>query len=72
MDLGIYTFAEVTPDPATDKVVSARQRLMDLMKKYLTPHILSVQQQQILGALLYHSMLVPKDAIKNAQVCLLF
>lgn len=33
MELSIYTFGEVTPDPATGKVVSAHQRLMDLMEE---------------------------------------
>jgi hypothetical protein len=33
MELGIYAFAEVTPDPATGKVVSAHQRLMNLMEE---------------------------------------
>ncbi len=33
MELGIYTFAEITPDPATGKIVSAHQRLRDLMEE---------------------------------------
>ena len=33
MELGIYTFAEATPDPATGKVVSAERRLADLMEE---------------------------------------
>jgi probable LLM family oxidoreductase len=33
MELGIYTFAEATPDPGTGKVVSAQQRLLDLMEE---------------------------------------
>src|SRR5882762_4880351 len=33
MELGIYTFAEITPDPATGKIVSAQQRLQDLMEE---------------------------------------
>src|SRR5215217_6389800 len=33
MELGIYTFAEATPDPATGKVVSPEQRLNDLMEE---------------------------------------
>ncbi len=33
MQLGIYTFAETTPDPATGTTVSAEQRLEDLMEE---------------------------------------
>ena len=33
MELGIYTFAETTPDPVTGKKVSAYQRLTDLMEE---------------------------------------
>jgi len=33
MELGIYTFAERTPDPETGHLVSARQRLADLMEE---------------------------------------
>ncbi|MGZ4269446.1 MAG: LLM class flavin-dependent oxidoreductase [Solirubrobacteraceae bacterium] len=33
MQLGIYTFAERTPDPATGHVVSAEQRLRDLVEE---------------------------------------
>jgi probable LLM family oxidoreductase len=33
MELGVYTFAEATPDPATGKVVSAERRLADLMEE---------------------------------------
>jgi probable LLM family oxidoreductase len=33
MELGIYTFAEVTPDHVTGKTVSAHQRLSDLMEE---------------------------------------
>jgi probable LLM family oxidoreductase len=33
MELGIYTFAEATPDPETGRTVSARQRLRDLMEE---------------------------------------
>ncbi len=33
MQLGIYTFAETTPDPATGSTVSAEQRLKDLMEE---------------------------------------
>ncbi|CAG8554484.1 20927_t:CDS:2, partial [Gigaspora rosea] len=38
-------------------------KVFDQMKRYLIPHILSIQLQQILGALLYRSKLVPKDSI---------
>jgi probable LLM family oxidoreductase len=31
MELGIYTFGEVTPDPTTGRTISARQRLRDLI-----------------------------------------
>jgi probable LLM family oxidoreductase len=33
MELGIYTFAERTPDPATGLIVSAEQRLRDLLEE---------------------------------------
>ena len=33
MELGIYTFAELTPDPATGHTVSAQQRLRDLVEE---------------------------------------
>jgi probable LLM family oxidoreductase len=33
MELGIYTFAETTPDPATGHLVSPRQRLLDLLEE---------------------------------------
>ena len=33
MELGIYTFAERTPDAATGRTVSAAQRLLDLMEE---------------------------------------
>jgi probable LLM family oxidoreductase len=33
MELGIYTFAELTPDPATGQTISARQRLRDLVEE---------------------------------------
>src|SRR5829696_4281543 len=33
MELGIYTFAEVTPDPTTGRTVGAAQRLRDLMEE---------------------------------------
>ncbi len=33
VELGIYTFAEATPDPATGKTVSAEERLRDLMEE---------------------------------------
>lgn len=33
MELGVYTFAEATPDPATGKVVSSQRRLADLMEE---------------------------------------
>jgi probable LLM family oxidoreductase len=33
MELGIYTFAELTPDPATGRTVSAQQRLRDLVEE---------------------------------------
>src|SRR4029079_16784153 len=33
MELGVYTFAEATPDPATGKTVSAERRLLDLMEE---------------------------------------
>lgn len=33
MELGIYTFAEITPDSVTGKIVSAYQRMNDLMEE---------------------------------------
>jgi probable LLM family oxidoreductase len=33
MELGIYTFAETTPDPTTGETISAGQRLRDLMEE---------------------------------------
>src|SRR6187200_3797931 len=33
MELGIYTFAELTPDPATGRTVSASERLRDLLEE---------------------------------------
>lgn len=33
MELGVYTFAETTPDPATGKTVSAERRLLDLLEE---------------------------------------
>lgn len=33
MELGIYTFAELTADPATGKMISAHQRMRDLMEE---------------------------------------
>ena len=33
MELGIYTFAETTPDPTTGRTVSAAQRLRDLLEE---------------------------------------
>src|SRR3954469_2470877 len=33
MEIGVYTFAETTPDPSTGNIVSAEQRLHDLMEE---------------------------------------
>ena len=33
MELGVYTFAERTPDPATGETVSAQQRIADLVEE---------------------------------------
>src|SRR5919107_873132 len=33
MDLGIYTFAELTPDPRTGRMVGAEQRMRDLLEE---------------------------------------
>ncbi|MBC7849347.1 MAG: LLM class flavin-dependent oxidoreductase [Chitinophagaceae bacterium] len=33
MDLGLYTFVELTPDPITGKVVSAEERMKDLLEE---------------------------------------
>ncbi|CAG8687834.1 12783_t:CDS:2, partial [Dentiscutata heterogama] len=41
--------------------------VIELLKEYLTPYILSVQRQQILGFLLYHAMLIPRETIHAIQ-----
>ena len=33
MELGVYTFAETTPDPATGKTIGTAQRLRDLLEE---------------------------------------
>src|SRR6266508_2882517 len=33
MELGIYTFAELTPDPRTGRTISPRQRLANLLEE---------------------------------------
>lgn len=33
MEIGVYTFAELTPDPSTGKTISAHQRMKDLMEE---------------------------------------
>lgn len=33
MQLGLYTFAEVTPDPATGRLISSQQRMRDLLEE---------------------------------------
>lgn len=33
MELGIYTFAELTPDPSTGNMITAYQRMKDLMEE---------------------------------------
>src|SRR3954466_3152149 len=33
MELGIYTFAETTPDPRTGRTVTPRERLADLLEE---------------------------------------
>lgn len=33
MEIGIYTFAELTPDPSTGKIITAHQRIRDLMEE---------------------------------------
>src|SRR5215210_4651656 len=33
MELGVYTFAELTPDPSTGRTVTAQQRLRDLIEE---------------------------------------
>jgi probable LLM family oxidoreductase len=33
MELGVYTFAETTPDPATGRTISPRERLRDLLEE---------------------------------------
>ncbi|CAG8707590.1 19638_t:CDS:2, partial [Gigaspora rosea] len=41
--------------------------VIELLKEYLPPHILSVQFQQILGSLLYRAMLIPRETINTIQ-----
>ena len=45
-------------------------KVVELMKRYLTPHILSVQQQQILSSLLYCAKIISKDLIDIIKVCI--
>ena len=33
MELGLYTFAELTPDPATGRTISPEQRLRNLIEE---------------------------------------
>jgi hypothetical protein len=33
MEIGVYTFAETTPDPATGKTIETGQRLRDLLEE---------------------------------------
>ncbi len=33
MEIGLYTFAERTPDPLTNQLISAHQRIRDLMEE---------------------------------------
>src|SRR3954469_12791188 len=33
MEIGVYTFAETTPDPSTGNIVSSEQRLHDLLEE---------------------------------------
>ena len=33
MELGISSFAELTPDPVTGKIIGGHQRMMDLMEE---------------------------------------
>src|ERR671938_510364 len=37
MELGIYTFAETTPDPRTGRTVTPQQRLADLLEEIELP-----------------------------------
>ncbi|CAG8773899.1 15405_t:CDS:2, partial [Gigaspora rosea] len=41
--------------------------VIELLKEYLSPYILSVQYQQILGSLLYHAILISRDTINTIQ-----
>ncbi|CAG8774996.1 19182_t:CDS:2, partial [Gigaspora rosea] len=42
-------------------------KVIELMTKYLIPHILSVQRQQIVGSLLYRAKNIPKETINNIK-----
>jgi len=33
MEIGIYTFADITPDPSSEKLISAHWRLRNLMEE---------------------------------------
>ncbi|HEV8237388.1 MAG TPA: LLM class flavin-dependent oxidoreductase, partial [Gemmatimonadaceae bacterium] len=33
MEIGVYTFAETTPDPHTGRIISSAQRLRDLIEE---------------------------------------
>jgi len=38
MELGIYTFAETTPDPRTGRTISPQERLRDLLEEIARKH----------------------------------
>ena len=42
MEIGVYTFAETTPDPATNKTIDTAQRLRDLIEEIELAHQLGL------------------------------
>ncbi|CAG8662050.1 24872_t:CDS:2, partial [Gigaspora rosea] len=56
------------PTNQTPSVVdSIFPNVLEVLKAYLTPHILAVQQQQINGSLLYRAQLWPRNNIYELQ-----
>jgi hypothetical protein len=50
MELGIYSFVDRTPDPATGETVSPQQRRSDLLGEHHRPDYVSSAPTVILGA----------------------
>ncbi|CAG8753034.1 1630_t:CDS:2 [Cetraspora pellucida] len=59
----------VPTNQAPSIVESVFQKVVEILKLYITPHILAVQQQQVIGSLLYKVQLRQKDDIQeNTQL----